>query len=128
MRVEDQLREAGRAVSDQVRDLPGLDLRTPVAGRAKARASRRWLRGGGWLVPIAAAAAVVAVAATLVAVRNSPREAHEASAGPAASGPAASASSPASADPEALPGYFVAISGLQTMGTLPSTGQSGTVK
>jgi hypothetical protein len=129
MSVEDQLREAGRAVSDQVRDLPGLDLRTrPAAGRAKARASRRWLRGGGWLVPIAAAAAVVAVAATLFAVRNSPRAAHEASAGPAASGPAASASSPASADPEALPGYFVAISGLQTIGPLPPAGQSGTVK
>jgi hypothetical protein len=129
MSLEDQLREAGRAVSDQVRDLPGLDLRTqPAAGRSKARASRRWLRGGGWLVPIAAAAAVVAVAATLVAVRNSPRAAHEASAGPAASRPGAAASAPASADPEALPGYFVAISGLQTMGTLPPAGQSGTVK
>jgi hypothetical protein len=129
MSVEDQLREAGRAVSDQVRDLPSLDLRTqPAAGRAKARASRRWLRGGGWLVPIAAAAAVVAVAATLVAVRNSPRAAHQASAGPAVSPSAGPASSRAAADAEALPGYFVAISGLQTMGALPPAGQSGTVK
>ncbi|HEX4289251.1 MAG TPA: hypothetical protein VH021_10070, partial [Trebonia sp.] len=128
MSVEDQLREAGRAVSDQVRDLPRLDLRNqPAAGRAKARASRRWLRGGGWLVPIAAAAAVVAVAATLVAVKSTPR-AHEPSAGRAASGPAASASPAASADPEALPGYFVAISGLQTTGTFPAAGQSGPVK
>jgi hypothetical protein len=126
MRVEDQLREAGRAVSDQVRDLPRLDLRIPAAGHAKARASRRWLRGGGWLVPIAAAAAVVAVAATLVAVRSTPRAPHETTAGPAASRSAAPASSQAAA--EALPGYFVAISGLQTMATLPAAGQSGTVK
>jgi hypothetical protein len=128
MSVEDQLREAGRAVSDQVRDLPRLDLRTPAAGHAKARASRRWLRGGGWLVPIAAAAAVVAVAATLVAVKSPPRAARQTSAGPAASGSAAPASSQAAADPEALPGYFVAISGLQTMATLPPAGQSGAVK
>jgi hypothetical protein len=127
MSVEDQLREAGRAVSDQVRDLPGLDLRNqPAVGRAKARASRRWLRGGGWLVPLAAAAAVVAVAATLVAVKSAPRAAHQA--GPAASASAASASPTASATAEALPRYFVAISGLQTTGTLPAAGQSGPVK
>jgi hypothetical protein len=129
MTVEDQLREAGRAVSDQVRDLPGLDLRTqPAAGRAKARASRRWLRGGGWLVPMAAAAAVVAVAVTLVAVKSPPRAADKTGAGPVASRSTAPSSTPAAADPEALPGYFVAISGLQTMGKLPAAGQSGPVQ
>jgi len=71
--VEDQLRAAGRAVSDQVRDLPGLDLRPgPATRRARARAFRRWPGAGRWLIPMAAAAAVVAVAVSLVAVRNPP--------------------------------------------------------
>ena len=50
MNVEDQLRAAGRAVSDQVRDLPELDLRPePAAGRARGRALRRWPGTGRWL-------------------------------------------------------------------------------
>lgn len=134
MTMEDQLRAAGRAVSDQVRDLPGLDLRTePAARRARARAfsrwpGRRWPGAGGWLIPMAAAAAVVAVAVTLVAVRNPPRAAPKAGAGPAASRSAGSVSTSASVDPEALPSYFVTIDGLEVHGPLPAPGQSGPAK
>ena len=126
MTVEDQLRAAGRAVSEQVSDLPGLDLRPqPASRRRKARASRRWLGARGWLVPMAAAAAVVAVAVTLVAVKSPPRAADKTGAGPAASRSTAPSSTAAPADPEALPGYFVAISDLEIMGPLPAAGQSG---
>lgn len=129
MTVEDQLRAAGRAVSEQVRDLPRLDLATQQAARhAKARTSRRRLGAGGWLIPLAAAAAVVAVAATLVVVKSPSRAAHKTSAAPAVSRPAARASNPATADPEALPGYFVAISDLEIMAPQPAAGQSGPAK
>ncbi|MGH3290624.1 MAG: hypothetical protein ACRDP7_02340 [Trebonia sp.] len=129
MTVEDQLRAAGRAVSEQVRDLPRLDLCTqPGTRRAKARASRRWPGASGWLIPVAAAAAVVAVAATLVAVKSPPRAADKTSAGPAASRSTASAAAPAPADPEALPGYFVSLRDLQITGPLPPAGQSGIAK
>ena len=129
MSVEDQLRAAGRAVSEQVRDLPRLDLRTqPAARHAKACTPRRWLGSGGWLIPIAAAAAVVAVAATLVTVKSPPRAADKTTAGPAASSSAAPASTPAPANPGALPDYFVAINDLETMGQLPPAGQSALAK
>ena len=129
MTVEDQLRAAGRAVSEQVRDLPGLDLRTqPAARHARARTFRRWPGAGRWLIPLAAAAAVVAVAATLVAVRNPPRVTDRTGAGPAASRPAGPAATAAPVDPEALPGYFAAISGLETIAPLPSGQSSGATK
>jgi hypothetical protein len=136
MTVEDRLRAAGRAVSDQVRDVPGLDLRPePAARRTRARAfsrwpGRRWPGAGNWLIPLAAAAAVVTVAVTLVTVKDPPRPAPQAGANqmvgaPRATGPTAAA---APVDPEALPGYFVAINGLEIHGPLPAPGQSGPVK
>ncbi len=126
MTVEDQLRAAGRAVSDQVRDLPALDLRPePAARPARARTFRGWPGAGRWLIPMAAAAAVVAVAVTLVAVRNPPRATPETSAGPSRSAGPAATSAPV--DPEALPGYFVAINGLEVIGPR-SPGQSGPPK
>ena len=121
MTVEDQLRAAGRAVREQVRDLPELDLRTqPAARRARVRTFRRRPGASRWLIPMAAATAVVAVAVTLVAVRNPPRTAHKASAGPAASRSAGPAVNSPPVDPEALPGYFVAIDGLAIMGKIVS--------
>ena len=127
MTVEDQLRAAGRAASDQVRDLPTLDLRSePAARRARARTFRRWPGAGRWLIPMAAAATVVAVAVTLVAVRNPPQAAPKASAGPSRSAGPTATSGPV--DPEALPGYFVAINGFESQGPLPPPGQSGQVK
>jgi hypothetical protein len=127
MSVEDQLRAAGRAVRDQVRDLPELDLTTSAPARPGTRpgAPGRWR--AGWLIPLAAAAAVVAVAATLVAVKSPPRAAHQATTSPAASPSAGSASPTAAADPEALPGYFVAISDL-TGQRLSISAQTGKLK
>lgn len=123
MTVEEQLRAAGRAVSDQVRDLPELDLRPePATGRARARALRRWPGAGRWLIPMAAAAAVVAVAVTLVAVRNPPPATSATNAGPSRSAGPAVTSAPV--DPEALPDYFVAIKDLEVIGPLPPAGQS----
>jgi hypothetical protein len=126
MSVEDQLRAAGRAVGEQVRDVPRLDLRTqPGARPVRARSPRRWRGGGGWLIPLAAAAAVVAVAATLVAVRNQPQAAS--ATGPATSPSAGPAATAAPADPEALPGYFVAINGLEVTNKI-TPGQGGVAK
>jgi hypothetical protein len=126
MNVEDQLRAAGRAVRDEVRDLPELDLTTSAPARPGTRpgAPRRWR--AGWLIPLAAAAAVVAIAATLVAVKSPPRAAQPTTTGPATSQSAGSAS-PSAADPEALPGYFVAISDL-TGQRLSVSAQTGKLK
>ena len=127
MNVEDQLRAAGRAVSDQVRDLPELDLRPERATRrARARGGRRWPGANRWLIPMAAAAAVVAVAATLVAVKSPPRVTPATSASPSRSAQPAVTAAPV--DPEALPRYFVALNGFAAQGPLPSPGQSGPVK
>ena len=128
MNVEDQLRAAGRAVSDQVRDLPELDLRPERATRrGRARSVRRWPGAGRWLIPMAAAAAVVAVAATLVAVKNPPRVTPATSASPSHSAQPAVTAAPV--DPEALPRYFVALNGFEYAGPLPAApGQSGPAK
>jgi WD40 repeat protein len=124
MTVEDQLRAAGRAVSDQVRDLPALDLPPePAARRARGRTFGRWPGAGRWLIPMAAAATVVAVAVTLVAVRNPPRAVNGANAGPSRSAGPTATSAPV--DPEALPGYFVALNGFEVQVPLPP-GQSST--
>jgi hypothetical protein len=88
MNVEDQLRAAGRAVRDQVRDLPELDLTRsgPAQPGARPQPPRRWR--AGWLIPLAAAAAVIIVAATLVSVRSlsAPARPGTGQTGPATSG------------------------------------------
>jgi hypothetical protein len=127
MNVEDQLRAAGRAVSDQVRDLPELDLRPErAARRGRARGFRRWPGAGRWLIPMAAAAAVVAVAGTLVAVKNPPRVTPATSASPSHSAQPAVTAAPV--DPEALPRYFVALNGFESFGPPSAPGQSGPAK
>jgi len=103
MNVEDQLRAAGRAVRDQVRDLPELDLMRsgPAHPGTRPGAPRRWR--AGWLIPLAAAAAVIIVAATLVSVR--------ALSGPArpGAGQPGTATSGAAANPSQVPAYYAAI-------------------
>jgi hypothetical protein len=78
--VEDRARAAMRALADTVDDAPPL----PIADRSRARGGwlsagltlPRWGRShgtrrlGGWLGPLAAAAAVLAVAVSLVIVRS----------------------------------------------------------
>lgn len=109
MNIEDQLRQAGRAVTEQVRHLPELTLPPASSGaRPGARQHRtlpRSARGArsGWLIPLTAAAAIIAVAATLVATRTL-----HVSTSPAASHPAGQNDS-AVGSPNAIPRYFVAF-------------------
>jgi hypothetical protein len=110
--VEEQLRAAGRAVTDQVRDLPRLTL-PPTAVPARHRRNRgphRRPRWSAWLIPLAAGAAVAVIAATLVAVRDIPSTTHRPAAKPAASSSAAATTRPVTYS-EALPRYFVSLSG-----------------
>ena len=73
MSVEERLRATTEAVTAAMRPVRPLDLPSSLpearaaAQPGRARPPRRW---PGWLVPATAAAAVIAVAATLVAVRN----------------------------------------------------------
>jgi hypothetical protein len=130
MTVEDQLRAAGRAVSDQVRDVPRLDLRPePAARRRRARAVPRWPGAGRWLIPMAAAAAMTAVAVTLVAVRNPPPKRVTASSvpGPARSTWSLGLENGLEGGVEAVPRYFVALNGLEAF-PQGSPGQSGPAK
>jgi len=126
--IEDRLRATTRAVTESMRPLRPLDLTQAADGFQPPASPPRPHRWPGWLIPLAAAAAVVAVAAVLVTVRNPPRVAPEAGAGSTAPRPGGAAPAAAGADPEALPRYFVAISGLATQGALPPAGQSGPAK
>jgi hypothetical protein len=66
--IEDRVRAATRARTALVTGIRPLELPDKRRGRARRpRLTRRW---NGWLIPLAAAAAIVAVAATLVAVRQ----------------------------------------------------------
>ena len=77
MTVEDRLRATSLAITETMRQVRPLTLPPapdPAAeGRRRVRPPRRWPPGWpGWLIPLAAAAAVIAIAAVLVAVRNLP--------------------------------------------------------
>jgi hypothetical protein len=71
--VEDRLRATTEAVAAATRPLRPLDLRPDAAGRQAparrrpARPARSWR---GWLIPLAAAMTVIAVAAALTVVRG----------------------------------------------------------
>jgi len=66
--VEDRLRAATDALSGTMRQVRPLALPPEQPGRVSRPREPR--RGRGWLIPLTAAAAVIAVAATLVAVRD----------------------------------------------------------
>ena len=73
MTVEERLRATTEAVTEATRPVRPLNLRPDVAA-ARAPGKRRLLRPPrrwpGWLIPLAAAMAVIVVAATLVTVRS----------------------------------------------------------
>lgn len=122
MSIEDRVRAATRARTELVRDIRPLQL--PESPPERARRIRFARPRGGWLIPLTAAVAVIAVAAVLVAVKRPPATGPKASAVPGSSRSAASASS---ADPEALPAYFAAISGFESVASV-SPGSSGPAK
>jgi hypothetical protein len=103
MTLEDQLRAAGRAVGDQVRDLPALDLTTdsPDWSDSSPRDHRRWPTA--WLVPMAAAAAVIVVAVMTVTVRTLSVPARP------ELGQSPAATSRGAADLDQVPAYYAAI-------------------
>ena len=107
MTVEERLRATTEAVTAAMRPVRPLDLPpSPAADRAaarhrRARSPRRW---PGWLVPVAAAVAVIAVAATLVAVRDI------SAAGPGSRATPAASSTTTLAN--GIPRYFVEINNI----------------
>jgi hypothetical protein len=70
--IDDRIRAATEATAATVRQIRPLTLPDELPGAARPR--RRGLRHawGNWLIPLAAAAAVIALATTLVAVRDLP--------------------------------------------------------
>lgn len=116
MIVEDRLRATTEAVTAAMRPVRPLDLRADLvdsrapAGRHKDRQVRHW---PGWLIPVAAATAVVAVAATLTALKSL-----SAVPGPQSTS-SATPTSPASL-PAGVPRYYV---GLTATGTNSVNGQ-----
>ena len=86
MSIEDRVRAATRAGATLVRDIGPLAAPDPVRlRRGPAPAARQWR---SWGIPLAAAAAVVLVALSLVAVRQFGASAPSATTGPATTVPA----------------------------------------
>jgi hypothetical protein len=107
MSIEDRIRTATRAGATLVRHIGPLAAPEPARLRRRpAPAARRW---GTWGIPLAAAAAVVLVALSLVAIRQFGASA------PATGGPVTNA-------PATVPRYYVS---LDTAGTEPD-GYTGT--
>jgi len=99
MSIEDRIRTATTATAATVREIRPLTLPADTAAGHWLRPEpvrRAW---GGWLVPLAAAVAVIVVAAILVAVRDLPGMGHASGVTPAGHG------SPA----PGLPRYGVAL-------------------
>jgi hypothetical protein len=122
--IDDRIRTAIGATAATVREIPPLALpddlpgTAPLPARPRRRSRRAGLtRPGGrgprglgtWLIPLAAAAAVLAVAATLAALRDIPgtRPTPDGSPGPAST--AAPTAAPLPAGP-AVPRYGVTLS------------------
>jgi hypothetical protein len=93
MSIEDRVRTATRAGASLIRDVRPLGAPAPVRLRRRpGPAPRRWVN---WAVPLAAAAAVAAIALSLVAIRQ-----------PGTPSPAASRSGTAA--PATIPRYYAA--------------------
>jgi hypothetical protein len=109
--VEERLRATTEAVTETMRPVRPLNLRSAAAGAeaaakdGRARPPRRW---PGWLIPLAAAAAVIALAATLVSVR--------ALTGARPAAPSAPAPAPTAATvlANSIPRYFVELNAVGT--------------
>jgi hypothetical protein len=104
MSIEDRVRAAARARTDLVTAIRPLEFPDELPARARQpRLARRW---NGWLIPLAAAAAIAAVAATLIAVR-------QAGAPPSAPAPSAGYTTVPRSYYTTVPRYYAAITGSQ---------------
>jgi hypothetical protein len=86
MSIEDRVRAATEATAATVREIRPLTLPEDTASGHWFRARRVRRAPGGWLIPLAAAVAVIVVAAILVAVRDLPGLGHASGATPASHG------------------------------------------
>jgi hypothetical protein len=86
--IDDRIRTATEATAATVREIRPLTLPDELApARQRRLRSQQTRRGwGGWLVPLAAAVAVIVVAAILVAVRDLPGVGHASAPTPAGHG------------------------------------------
>ncbi len=107
--VEDQIRAATRAQASTMREVRPLkltsardDVLAPVRSVRPPRAARR-LRP--WLAPVASAAAVVAIALSVVAIRGNSNH------------PIGATAAPAATSASTVPGYYVAVTPLGGKGT-----------
>ena len=101
MSVEDRVRTATRERAGLVREIPPLDL--PAAKAVRLARAPRALGWGAWMAPVTAAAVVVALAITVVSLRE---VRNEPPVSPAASAPSGSGATPAAAVP---PTYYAAL-------------------
>jgi hypothetical protein len=110
--IEDRLRATTEAVTEAMHPVRPLDLTTSQAGdaapvRPRRRMPRRW---PGWLIPLAAAVAVIAVAGTLVAVRDLPGTHPAPHVTSAASVTSTSTAAPPPSAVPVVPRYYVTLS------------------
>jgi hypothetical protein len=96
--IDDRIRTATEATAATVREIRPLNL-PPDAAPARPRRLRVPRGSAGWLIPLAAAVAVIVVAAILVAVRDVPGIGHASAPTPASQGQL----------PAALPRYGVVL-------------------
>jgi hypothetical protein len=107
--IDDRIRTATEATAATVREIRPLSLPDDLPGTPRPhRPRRRTLGWGNWLVPLAAALAVIVVAATLVAGRDL----SDAGSGAPVT-PAATSTSTAQL-PDGVPRYYVALTGVGT--------------
>jgi len=119
--VEGRVRAAMSAAVDladrEIRSAPPLRLPpAPAPGGRRPRAPRRWIR---WAAPLTAAAVVVALAVSLVLIRDVQNG------GPVTQGPATSTAPVGPAGPDGVPRYYVAIS--QQRGVVVGDSVAGTI-
>jgi hypothetical protein len=113
MTVEDRLRATTGAVTEAMRPVRPLTLppgQPEGAASIRPRRGRLPRRWPGWLIPLAAAVAVIAVAATLVAVRDLPGSQLAPRGTPAASATATSTTAPPPSAGPVVPRYYVTLS------------------
>jgi hypothetical protein len=103
--VESRVRTAAEAAAATISQVPPLALPPDRSPASRPERPRRLLARRGWLVPLAAAVAVIAVAATLVAVRDLPGARQARPTAPSGT----RVTLPPSGKPVAIPRYAVLI-------------------